>query len=140
MKPSRQLFCQLLLDLGLAKGSVDALFDNNIDKLFMPHALGHFLGMDVHDPSPSGPVPEQLKPGHVVTCEPGLYFVDHMLQTALQDTKQKQLLCEKAIKSFQPFGGIRIEDNVLIQPQGNHNLTLAAGMVKAAADIEQRCS
>ena len=139
VKPSRQLYCQLLLDLGIAKGSVDALLDNNIDKLFMPHALGHFLGMDVHDTSPCGPVPEQLKPGHVVTCEPGLYFVEHILQSALQDFRQKKFLNVKAIDSFQPFGGIRIEDNVLVQAQGNKNLTTDAGMVKSVDDIEQRC-
>ena len=73
VKPSRQMYCGLLLDLGLARGSIDALLENSIDKLFMPHGLGHFLGMDVHDVSPSGPVPEQLQPGHVVTCEPGTY-------------------------------------------------------------------
>ncbi len=134
------MFCGLLLDLGLARGSIDALLDNNIDKLFMPHGLGHFLGMDVHDVSPSGPVPEQLKPGHVVTCEPGIYFVDHMLQPAYENPKQKQLLDQNAVDSFRPFGGIRIEDNILILSEGNHNLTEAAGMVKSISEVEENCS
>ena len=139
VRPSRQLYCQLLLDLGLAKGSVGALLDNDIDKLFQPHGLGHFLGMDVHDVSPSGPVPEQLLAGHVVTCEPGLYFVDHMLQPAYQNPKQKEFLNQHVIDSFRPFGGIRIEDNILVQPQGNRNLTTAAGMVKSIEDVEEKC-
>lgn len=139
IRPSRQLYCQLLLDLGLAKGSIDALLDNDIDKLFQPHGLGHFLGMDVHDVSPSGPVPEQLQAGHVVTCEPGLYFVDHMLQPAYEHPQKRGLLNQSVIDSYRPFGGIRIEDNILIQSQGNHNLTEAAGMVKSIEDVEAAC-
>ena len=140
VRPNMQLYCQLLLDLGLAKGNVDALLENSIHKIFMPHGLGHFLGMDVHDVSPTGPVPEQLKPGHVVTCEPGLYFVDHMLHAAYDNPKQRGFLNQEVIDSFRPFGGIRIEDNILIQSQGNHNLTEAAGMVKSIAEVEEQCA
>jgi len=93
----------------------------------------------VHDVSPSGPVPEQLQAGHVVTCEPGLYFVDHMLQPAYEHPQKKGLLNQSVIDSFRPFGGIRIEDNILIQSQGNHNLTEAAGMVKSIEDVEAAC-
>ena len=134
--PSRQLYCQVLLDLGLARGSVDALIDNEIDKIFMPHSLGHFLGLDVHDTSPCGPVPDQLKPGHVVTCEPGLYFVEHMLQPAYNDAKKKEFLNRDGIDRFRPFGGIRIEDNVVVESDGNFNLTEAVGMVKSISEIE----
>ena len=134
--PSRQRYCEVLLDLGLARGSVDALIDNEIDKIFMPHSLGHFLGLDVHDASPCGPVPDQLKPGHVVTCEPGLYFVEHMLQPAYNDAKKKEFLNRDGIDSFRPFGGIRIEDNVVVESDGNFNLTEAAGLVKSISEIE----
>lgn len=134
--PSRQRYCEVLLDLGLVRGNVDALMDNEIDKIFMPHSLGHFLGLDVHDASPCGPVPDQLKPGHVVTCEPGLYFVDHMLQPAYNDAKKKEFLNRDGIDRFRPFGGIRIEDNVVVKQDGNFNLTEAAGMAKSISRIE----
>ena len=137
---SRQRYCELLLDLGLARGSVDALVENEIDKVFMPHSLGHFLGLDVHDTSPSGPVPDQLKPGHVVTCEPGLYFVEHMLESAYNDTKKRDLLNRDGIDRFRPFGGIRIEDNVVVESNGNFNLTEAVGMAKSIDDIEASCA
>lgn len=138
--PSRQRYCELLQDLGLAKGSVDALLDNNIDKIFMPHSLGHFLGLDVHDVSPSGPVPDQLKPGHVVTCEPGLYFVQHMLESAYCDSKKREFLNRDVIDHFRPYGGIRIEDNIVVKSDENFNLTEAVGMVKTIDEIETFCA
>ena len=134
--PSRKLYCQLLLDLGLAKGSLQALLENDIDRVFMPHAFGHFLGMDVHDVSPCGPVPEQLQPGHVVTVEPGLYFADHILQLA-RESKQGEFLSHDGIDKFRPHGGIRIEDNVVIQKGGVLNITEESGMFKTIPDVER---
>lgn len=56
----------------------------------MAHAgLGHFLGLDVHDVDGSGnPIPKTLQPGHVVTCEPGIYFVESILGPAMLDGKK----------------------------------------------------
>lgn len=136
--PSRKLYCQLLLDLGLAKGTVQSLLETDVDRLFMPHSIGHFLGMDVHDVSPCGPVPEQLQTGHVVTCEPGLYFADHILHPAYNSDKG-QFLSQDNIDKFRPFGGIRIEDNIVIHQHGVYNLTEASGMFKSIADIEANC-
>lgn len=136
--PSRKLYCQLLLDLGLAKGSVQSLLENDIDRVFMPHSIGHFLGMDVHDVSPSGPVPEQLQTGHVVTCEPGLYFVDHILDPAYASDKG-QFLSQDSVNKFRPFGGIRIEDNIVVEQDGVLNLTEASGMFKSIDDVEANC-
>ena len=69
---SRLLMLQQLQQLGLVTaGSVEGLFEAGVDRLFMPHGLGHFLGLDVHDVSDVGPVPQQLQEGHVVTVEPG---------------------------------------------------------------------
>lgn len=70
---SRLLMLDHLQQLGLVvKGSsVEGLLEAGVDKLFMPHGLGHFLGLDVHDVSDVGPVPQQLQEGHVLTVEPG---------------------------------------------------------------------
>ena len=56
--------------------------------------LGHFLGLDVHDMGGSGlPVPDdKLAPGHVVTCEPGIYFVDSLLGPALADPEKVMMM------------------------------------------------
>ena len=136
--PTKKLYCELLLDLGLTKGSVQAMLENNVDRVFMPHALGHFLGMDVHDVSPCGPVPEQLQSGHVVTVEPGLYFANHILQLA-RESKQGEFLNHDGIDKFRPFGGIRIEDNVVMKQNGVLNLTQKSGMFKTISDIESTC-
>jgi Xaa-Pro aminopeptidase len=67
----RRLLVEQLADLGLTHGSIDAQLDAGVDRVFMPHGLGHFLGLDVHDVSDVGPVPRRLEPGHVITVEPG---------------------------------------------------------------------
>lgn len=71
-RSTRLLMLQHLQQLGLVvQGSVEGLAEAGVDRLFMPHGLGHFLGLDVHDVSDVGPVPQQLQEGHVVTVEPG---------------------------------------------------------------------
>eukprot|EP00193_Tetraselmis_chui_P000276 CAMPEP_0177761212 /NCGR_PEP_ID=MMETSP0491_2-20121128/5683_1 /TAXON_ID=63592 /ORGANISM="Tetraselmis chuii, Strain PLY429" /LENGTH=498 /DNA_ID=CAMNT_0019277169 /DNA_START=63 /DNA_END=1559 /DNA_ORIENTATION=- len=132
---SRRLLAQLLLDLKLTKGSVDAIVDMGVDKLFMPHGLGHFLGLDVHDMDGGGnPIPSGLLPGHVVTCEPGMYFVDSLLEPALADGRKAELLNADRVRGMFPFGGVRIEDNVAIMAESVHNLT---SVPKTRADIEE---
>lgn len=85
----RVIMLQRLQELGLVKGSVDALLANKIDRVFMPHGLGHFLGLDVHDVGTGdGPVPAQLQPGHVVTCEPGVYFMPLLMDRARANSSQ----------------------------------------------------
>jgi len=85
---TRRLLLDGLVQLGLVKGSLEGLTDAGIDKVFMPHGLGHFLGLDVHDVSDVGPVPKQLEEGHVVTVEPGCYFMPLLVQQALADSSK----------------------------------------------------
>eukprot|EP00877_Chromochloris_zofingiensis_P013741 jgi/Chrzof1/8620/Cz03g17190.t1 len=134
----RVIMLQRLQELGLVKGSVDALLANKIDRVFMPHGLGHFLGLDVHDVGTGdGPVPAQLQPGHVVTCEPGVYFMPLLMDRARANSSQAEFLCSNAIRPYLSMGGVRIEDNVVITADGGlFNLTMEAGMVKEADDIE----
>lgn len=71
-RSTRLLMLDQLQQLGLvASGSCEGLLEAGVDRLFMPHGLGHFLGLDVHDVSDVGPVPQQLQEGQVITVEPG---------------------------------------------------------------------
>lgn len=71
-RSTRLLMLDQLQQLSLvAGGSCEGLLEAGVDRLFMPHGLGHFLGLDVHDVSDVGPVPQQLQEGQVITVEPG---------------------------------------------------------------------
>lgn len=76
-RSTRLLMLEQLQQLELVvQGSVEGLMEAGVDRLFMPHGLGHFLGLDVHDVSDVGPIPQQLQEGQVITVEPGGCCVD----------------------------------------------------------------
>jgi len=126
-----------LKDLELVKGSVDVLIENDIFALFFPHGLGHFLGLDTHDVGgyPQGVdridrpglkylrVRRNLEAGMVLTIEPGLYFIPALLEPAFENSKQKDFLNEEALRQLFDFGGIRIEDNLIVTESGYENIT-----------------
>lgn len=129
-----------LLDIGLLKGPADTLMEKNVFALFFPHGLGHFLGLDTHDPGgyPKGTekidrpglrflrARRILEPGMVITIEPGLYFIPALLIPALENSDYKTFLNKEKIERLAGFGGIRIEDNILIREHGFDNLTHVA--------------
>jgi Xaa-Pro dipeptidase len=103
----------------------------------MPHGLGHLMGLDVHD---VGGYPEgvtrseepglrslrcgrRLEAGMVITVEPGVYFIDAVLEPALADPRYAPFLVPEAIARFRGKGGVRIEDDVLVTAAGATNLT-----------------
>lgn len=88
----------------------------------MPHGLGHFLGIDTHD---VGTHRSELilEPGMVVTVEPGIYFISSLLEPAFADPQKSKFLNEAKIREYWDFGGVRIEDNVVITDDGIENLT-----------------
>jgi len=126
-----------LLKIGLVKGSLDDLKANFIANIFMPHGLGHLLGLDTHDVG--GYLPGQqrstepglkslrcgrtLEAGMIITVEPGLYFNWPELQLHFQDPIKSKFLVAEEIQKYKDFGGIRIEDDILITPTGVENLT-----------------
>jgi Xaa-Pro dipeptidase len=126
-----------LKDAGVVKGSVDDMMENDIFALFFPHGLGHFLGLDTHDVGgyPKGVeridrpgikflrARRDLQPGMVVTIEPGAYFIPALLIPALEDDIQSKFLNAKKITKMFEFGGIRIEDNIVVTEEGYENLT-----------------
>lgn len=86
-------------------------------------AMSCVAGLDVHDVSENGPVPAMLKPGNCVTCEPGIYFSPSVIDPALADPSNKGLLNVDRLARFTGFGGVRLEDNIVVLQHGNHNLT-----------------
>jgi len=129
----------LLKELGLAAGSVEALIREGVTSAFYPHGLGHFLGIQVHDvggfmADDSGNVIERppghpflrltrtLEPDQVLTIEPGIYFIDQLLDR-LSGTPGDKLIRRDAIDALRAYGGIRIEDNVRVLDEGAENLT-----------------
>ncbi len=129
----------LLDDVGLATGSVDALIGNGVTTAFYPHGLGHLLGIQVHDVGgfmgdANGTIIERpsahpflrltrtLEADQVLTIEPGIYAID-MLQEELRGTPGHAMVNQSRYEWLRRFGGIRIEDNVRVLPEGCENLT-----------------
>lgn len=103
---------QVLIDMKLLKGDLDQLCEAQAFKTYYPHSTGHWLGIDVHDVGAyfgEDGLGLKLAPGHVITIEPGLYIPEHD---------------ENAPAELRGVG-IRIEDDLLITPQGNENLTIS---------------
>jgi len=116
----------------------DLIYKHHIPPLFFPHGLGHLLGLDVHDVGgypahEAGRINEPgirklrtnrvLKPGMFVTVEPGVYFIEGLLRPALEDEAIKGFLNGPKIQQFMNFGGVRLEDDVLVTETGCENLT-----------------
>lgn len=133
--------CRIILEglkeVGIVNGRVDDMMEEDIFALFFPHGLGHFLGLDTHDVGgyPKGVdridrpgikylrVRRELLPGMVITIEPGIYFIPALLKPALEDEKRSKFLNAQKIEGLLDFGGVRIEDNLIITEEGYENLT-----------------
>jgi Xaa-Pro dipeptidase len=143
MEDLQLLSARVLMDdlsgIGLVRGTTHELMEQNIFALFFPHGLGHFLGLDTHDPGgyPKGVqridrpglrylrARRTLETGMVVTIEPGCYFIPALLEPAFANPAVNRFLNVEKLTSMLDFGGIRIEDNLIITPDGNENLTTA---------------
>lgn len=132
----------LLARWELVRLSAEEMVERRIIDSFMPHGLGHLLGLQVHDvggdlASHQGrrlPRPKRfprlrltrtLEPGMVVTIEPGIYFIDSLL-ARLKKSRHSQQVDWKKLAAMRRYGGIRIEDNVLVTADGHRNLTREA--------------
>lgn len=145
---SAEVMMQGLKDAGIVKGSIEDLMQNDIFAFFYPHGLGHFLGLDTHDVGgyPKGVdrierpgikylrMRRTLQAGMVLTIEPGLYFVPALLKPALEDEKVSKFLNKSKLQNMMDFGGIRIEDNIIVTKDGCENLT---DVPKERIDIEK---
>lgn len=135
-----RLMTERLKELGLMKGDVDEAVQAGAHAMFLPHGLGHMMGMDVHDmegfdqryvgfDEETQPRLDQfgtnalrmgrrLEEGFVVTDEPGIYFIPALIDDWRKSGHCAEFLCFDKIETYKDFGGIRIEDDVLITKDG----------------------
>jgi Xaa-Pro dipeptidase len=129
----------ILQDFGIIKVSPQAALDTGVSAAFFPHGIGHGIGLQVHDVAgfaasdaggtiakPEGHrylrLTRVLEPGMVVTIEPGIYFIDMLLEKLKQDGHADSVDWAR-VDAFRPYGGIRIEDDVACTDGEPLNLT-----------------
>ena len=136
--------CRLMTDrlkeLGLMKGDTEEAVRAGAHAMFLPHGLGHMMGMDVHDMEGLGQIyvgfddetrpnleqfgtnclrmGRRLEEGFVVTDEPGIYFIPALIDQWKASGHCKEFLCFDKLETYKDFGGIRIEDDLLITHDG----------------------
>ena len=132
----------------LHNGSVEEMEAAYMGSVFMPHGLGHMLGLNVHDVGGYLPgtvrAPEpglcylrcgrRLEAGMFLTVEPGVYFNDPTLDKALRNPIQARFINQDVLQRFRGTGGCRLEDDVLITEDGAENLTVLPTSIE---EIEQ---
>lgn len=139
---------QGLVDLGILRGSADDLVERDAHALFFPHGLGHMLGLATHDAGGClagrqasdrfglkwlrADLP--LEPGYVVTIEPGIYFIPALIDDGQRREAFADAVDWERVDRLRDFGGIRIEDDVLITEMGAD--VLSAAIPKSIAGIE----
>ena len=132
-----------LKELGLMQGDVDEAVAAGAHALFMPHGLGHMMGLDVHDMEDLGQIyvgyDDEIRPstqfglaslrmgrrlqeGFVITDEPGIYFIPALIDQWRAEGMHTNFLCYDAIEKYKDFGGVRLEDDVLITATGSRFL------------------
>jgi len=136
---ANRVTCTELRTLGLVQGDVDAMVAANVGAVFMPHGLGHLMGIDTHD---VGGIPKEihanrdkrlgwkglrcwrpLEEGMVITVEPGVYFNEWLLRKSFEDPELAPFLVKEVCETYIGFGGVRLEDDVLVTADGIENLT-----------------
>ena len=135
-----RLMTERLKELGLMRGDVDAAVQSGAHAMFLPHGLGHMMGMDVHDMEGLGQIyvgfDEETRPnleqfgtnalrmgrrlqeGFVVTDEPGIYFIPALIDDWRASGHCAEFLNFDMLETYKDFGGIRIEDDILITADG----------------------
>lgn len=134
-----EVIAEGLIGEGLMKGNARAAVEAGAHALFFPHGLGHMMGLDVHDMEDLGEnyvgydeqtkradqfglaylrMGRELKPGYVVTVEPGIYFIPALIDQWKAEGKHSQFINYEKVEEYKGFGGIRIEDDILITGDG----------------------
>ena len=149
-----RILAQGLCDFGLLKGDVDGLVEQGAHAVFFPHGVGHLLGLDVHDMElfgdrvgyPAGRsrasqfglsflrLDRDLEAGMVVTIEPGIYVVPAVLRDPVQRDRHGDSVRWARAEEWIGFGGVRIEDDVLVGPDGPQVLSSALPRAREAIE------
>jgi Xaa-Pro aminopeptidase len=144
---------------GLMKGDPDEAVAAGAHAMFFPHGLGHMIGLDVHDQENIGEqyvgyepglersaqfglgylrLARALKPGFVLTVEPGLYFIPQLIDQWKAEKKHAAFINYREVEKFRNARGYRIEDDVLVTKTGNR--VLGPPIPKTVADVEAACN
>jgi len=150
-----KIIAQGMKDLGFMKGDTEEAVALGAHGLFFPHGLGHMLGLDVHDMENLGEkyvgydddtersdqfglaylrLARKLQPGFVVTVEPGIYFIPELIDLWKSQNKHVEFINYTKVEEYRNFGGIRIEDDVLIEENGHR--ILGKKIAKTVDDVE----
>lgn len=145
-----------LKDLGLMKGDIDEAVSQGAHALFFPHGLGHAMGIDVHDMEGLGEnyvgyddkvqrsdqfglaflrFGKTLKPGYVMTDEPGCYFIPALIDLWKGEGKFTEFINYDKVENYKDFGGVRIEDDILVTDEGHK--VLGKPIPKTIAEVEK---
>jgi Xaa-Pro aminopeptidase len=145
-----------LKELGLMKGDVGEAVHHGAHALFFPHGIGHMMGLDVHDMEDIGEdhigydqefrrsdqfgtaylrLAKRLQEGYVVTVEPGLYFIEPLIDKWHSEGRYRDFIDYREVNKYRGFGGIRIEDNVLVTAKGHR--IIGKGIAKEIDEVEK---
>jgi Xaa-Pro aminopeptidase len=144
-----------LKDIGLMKGNIDRAVEAGAHALFMPHGIGHMIGLDVHDMEDLGDIvgyepgeerssqfglnalrmARKLEPGFVITIEPGIYFIAALVERWQGEGRHTGSIRYDRFEDYCGFGGVRIEDDVLITDDGHR--VLGPPIPKTVDEIEE---
>lgn len=152
-----EIIAQGMKDLGLMKGNIEDAVEKGAHALFFPHGLGHMMGLDVHDMEDLGEdlvgyddtvkrsdqfglaylrLAKKLKPDYVFTVEPGIYFIPALIDQWSSEKRYKEYINYSKVEKFKGFGGIRIEDDVVVTSNGYRVLGRKA-IPKSVKEIEE---
>lgn len=137
---SCKVIAEGLIKLGLMKGDADEAVKSGAHAMFLPHGLGHMMGLDVHDMEDIGQIyvgyddetrpsdqfgtaylrmGRKLEPGFVITVEPGIYFIPELFNLWKSENKFTEFINYDKVQEYLGFGGIRLEDDVLVTEDGH---------------------
>ena len=144
-----------LKEMDLMNGDIDEAIAQGAHALFFPHGLGHMLGLDVHDMEDLGEdfvgysntttrsaqfgktflrLGKKLEEGFVITVEPGIYFIPALINKWKAEKKFTEFINYSEVEKYFNFGGIRIEDNILVTSKGSK--LLGNPIPKTISEIE----
>ncbi len=144
-----------LREAGLMKGNTDSALEAGAHALFFPHGLGHMMGLDVHDMEDLGDIvgygrsgkrstqfglnflrlQRTLEPGYVLTVEPGIYFIPALFRQWQEEHRHEDFIVYDEVAKYLDFGGIRIEDDVLVTQDGHR--VLGPPIPKTPQELEE---
>lgn len=148
-----------LIELGIMKGDTEKAVEKGAHALFFPHGLGHMMGLDVHDMENFGEnyigynksnkrsdqfglaylrLGKELKSGFVVTVEPGCYFIPALIDKWKKEKKHTNFINYDKLDEYLDFGGVRIEDDVLVTDDSHR--VLGKPIPKTVEEVEKACS